>query len=288
MLNPKGLKFHQFKVGDIEVTQVFEGAVERPLDPAFARNASVEDIKSALRAAGLPDDKVPNSYTVTVIKLGDRQYMFDSGNGQASGNPNIGLLGENLKAAGIDAAKLSGIIITHFHPDHIFGLMTKDNAQVYPDTEIVVPAAEYGYWADPGVIAKLPEARQGIAKRVQATMVNWKNLRQHSGETEVVPGIRAVATPGHTAGHTSYHVSAGNGQFMVLGDISNNPAFNVRNPGWHLAVDQDAQTAEASRRRMFERLAAENIMASGYHWGMPGAGMVRREGDGYAVVPVTA
>jgi len=83
-LNPRGVKFHRFKVGDIEVTQIFDGAVERDHNPAFAKNASIEDIKAALKAAGLPDEKVPNSYTVTVVKLGDRHVLFDSGNGLSS------------------------------------------------------------------------------------------------------------------------------------------------------------------------------------------------------------
>src|SRR5262245_65884910 len=103
--------------------------------------------------------------------------MFDSGNG-ATGAPGTGKLTENMKAAGIDLSKLSAIVVTHFHPDHIFGLLTKDNEQVYGNTEIVVPEAEYAFWSDPATIAKLHESRQGIAKRVQATVGSWKNPEQ--------------------------------------------------------------------------------------------------------------
>src|SRR5690606_17439458 len=176
-LNPTGAKFHKFKVGDIEVTTVFDGAGQRDHDPQFVKNASVEDVKASLRAAGMPDDTVPNSYTVTVVKLGDRTIMFDSGNG-AGRAPGIGLLSENLKAAGIDPASLSAIVVTHFHPDRIFGLMAGDNGQVYSDIEIIVPEVEYAFWTDPAVIDKLPESRRGLARRVQATMPSWKNLSQ--------------------------------------------------------------------------------------------------------------
>jgi len=286
-LNPKGLKFHRFTVGDIEVTQIFDGAVERDHNPCFANNASIDDTKAALRAAGLPDQKVPNSYTVTVVKLGDRHIMFDSGNGQGSGNPNVGHLTENMKDAGIDPAKLSAIIATHFHPDHIYGLMTKENAQVYASTRISVPEPEYKYWADPGVIAALSEQRQGIAKRVQATMPEWKNLEQHAVDKDVVPGVRAVATPGHTPGHTSYLVSSGSQQLMVLGDVTNIPAFNMRNPGWHLGVDQDARLAQATRRRVFDQAVADRMLLTGYHWGMPGAGTLTKDGGGYVLSAVS-
>ncbi|RTL72471.1 MAG: MBL fold metallo-hydrolase, partial [Hyphomicrobiales bacterium] len=150
-MNPKGLQFFKHKVGGIEVTTVYEGDQVVPIEPSFIANASVEDMKGALKAAGLPDEARPNSYTVTFVTVGGRTMMFDSGYG-TRGNPGVldtaGRLAENAKAAGIDLGKLSAVVVTHFHPDHIFGLFGKDNAQVYENIEIVVPEAEYKFWAD--------------------------------------------------------------------------------------------------------------------------------------------
>ena len=257
----------------------------RPHEASFVKNASIDDVKAALKKAGLSDAQVPASYTVTFVKIGDRTIMFDSGFG-ANGPAGTGTLAENAKKAGIDVDKLSAIVVTHFHPDHFFGLYTKENAQVFGNTEVIVPEAEYKYWADPSVIEKLPEARRGVARRVQSSMPQWKNLKQVAADKDAVPGVRAVPTYGHTPGHTSFLVSSGSSQLMVLADVTNVPSMNMQNPGWHLVFDQDAQMAEATRRRVFDRVVADKIVCTGYHWGMPGAGTVSKDGNGYALTPV--
>jgi glyoxylase-like metal-dependent hydrolase (beta-lactamase superfamily II) len=284
-LNPKNLKFHKFKVGDIEVFQIFDGALERPHSADFIKNASIDDAKKALTAAGLSDAMLPNIYTITVLKIAGKYVMFDAGNG-AAGLPKTGLLAENMKAAGFEMKDISTVVVTHFHPDHIFGLMNADNSQVYPDAEIMVGETEYKFWTDPGTIAKLSEGRVGLAKRVQASMPSWKNIKQYGEDKEILPGVRSVPSYGHTPGHTSFLVSSGGQQLMVLADVTNVPVFNLRNPGWHLAFDQDAPLAETNRRKMFDRVVADKLLCAGYHWGMPGAGTVAKDGNGYALVPV--
>jgi glyoxylase-like metal-dependent hydrolase (beta-lactamase superfamily II) len=278
--------FHKFNVGEIEVTMVYDGLWEKPHDPGFVKNATVDDVKAALKAAGLTDAHVPITFTITIVKAGGKTIMFDSGTGGQL-SPKAGKLTANMQAAGIDPNSISTIVVTHFHPDHIFGLMAKDtNAQVYPDAEIIVPAAEYKFWTDESVFTKLPEANHGAAKRMQATFPTWKNLRQVEAGAEAVPGVRALAAHGHTPGHTVYHLGSGADQLFVLADITNIPALFVKNPGWHAAFDADAKAAEANRRKYFEQVIAEKAIMTGYHYGVPGAGRIEKDGEGYAFVPV--
>ena len=284
-MNPGAMKFHKFKVGDVEIIQVFDGAIERDHDPAYASNASTDDVKAALRAAGLPDGKLLNCYTITLARIGNKLVMFDSGNGEG-GLPLSGKLAENMKAAGIEQKDITNVVVTHFHPDHIFGLMTKTNEQVFGNIEISVPAVEYKFWTDPDTIAKLAPARQGLAKRIQATIPTWKNIKPFEADTDVMAGIRAVPTYGHTPGHTSMRISSGSQQLIVMADVTNLPAMNMRNPGMHLAYDQDPKLAEANRRKIFDQVVADKITCTGYHWGMPGAGTIQKDGAGYVLVPV--
>lgn len=277
--------FHTFKNGSVEITTVFDGLWEKPHDPAFIKNATVDETKAALKAAGLTDAHVPITFTVTVVKSGGKTIMFDSGTGGQL-SPLAGKLGDNMKAAGIDPKSINTIVVTHFHPDHIFGLMAKDtNAQIYPDAEIIVPKAELAWWTDASVFQKLPEARHGLAKRIQATIPTWKNVRAVEGEVEVAPGVRALPAFGHTPGHTAYVVN-GDKPLMVLADTTNIPALFVKNPGWHAIFDGDPAMAEANRRKLFERAIADKAIITGYHYGMPGAGTIAKDGAGYAFVPV--
>src|SRR2546421_202395 len=185
--------FVTYKVGDAEVTALYDGIWEKPHDPAFIANASVDDVKAAMVKAGLPPDYVSIPFTVLLVKNGGKTVLCDSGTG-GQVQPTAGKMMANMKTAGIDPVRIDTILISHFHPDHIFGLMEKEtNKPVFPNAEIVVSDAEYKFWTDPAVIDRLPEARKGLAKRIQAVFPTWKNIKQVSGEPEVAPGIRFVS-----------------------------------------------------------------------------------------------
>jgi glyoxylase-like metal-dependent hydrolase (beta-lactamase superfamily II) len=280
--------FVTYKVGAAEVTAIYDGIWEKAHDPAFIANASVDDVKAAMVKAGLPADFVSIPFTVVVVKTGGKTVLCDSGTG-GQVQPTAGKFLTNMKAAGFDPDKVDTILISHFHPDHIFGLMEKDtNKPVYPNAEIIVSDVEYKFWTDPAVIDRLPEARKGLARRIQAVFPTWKNIRQVSGEPEVAPGIRFVLAPGHTPGHRAFHLSSGASQLMISNDTAYVPALVVANPGWHGAYDQDAPTAEASRRALLDRVIADKVQICGYHFPFPGAGTIAKDGTGYALTSMKA
>ena len=281
--------FHRYKIGAIEVTALADGVWEKAHDPAFIKGVTVDETKAALAAAGLPTDFVPIPFTPNLLKMGTQLVLIDTGTGGGqTGGPKAGTMMKHLVAAGVEAGAINTILISHFHPDHISGLMTKapENKPVFPNAEIHLPAQEYNFWMDPAIFGKLPAPRQPLARRIQEMFPVMKDkVRLFEGEREVLPGIRSIQAWGHTPGHTAFHVSSGNDQLILLGDSANIPALFVRNPGWQAAFDQDQNMAEASRRKLLDRAVADKAMVTGYHFPFPAAGTIARDGKGYAFMP---
>ena len=275
-------------VGDLEVFSLHDGFVEGALDPGMVKNTDVGSIKAAFKAAGLSEERYTNTFTTTAVKTGGKLVLIDTGFG-ANGPPTTGKMLDNMKAAGLDPASVATVVISHFHPDHIQGLWVKEtSAQVFPNAEILMPEVEYKFWTDPALIDKLPEARRGVVRRLQATFPTWKNIKQYADGAELAPGIRAIATPGHTSGHMSFLVSSGTQQLFVQSDVTGVPYLFVKNPGWYSVFDTDGPMAEATRRKFFDRVIAEKGMIAGYHFNFPNVGTLAKDGTGYAFSPLKA
>ncbi|HTN95531.1 MAG TPA: MBL fold metallo-hydrolase [Nordella sp.] len=280
---------YRYKVGEVTVTALYDGIWKKPHDPAFIKNASVEETKAALAKAGLTTDFMPIPLTVVVLTLGDRHIMVDSGSGVGQWQPTAGHLPANMEAAGIDPAKIHTILLSHFHPDHIFGLMEKGTDKpVFPDAEIIVSGAEYRWWTEPGRVDKLPEGRKALGSRIAKVFPTWSNFTLVEDEKDVAPGIRLIKTPGHTPGHSAFVVSSGDQQLMVSNDVAYVPALLAPHPDWQGAYDQDGPLAVTTRRALIDRVIADKMSICGAHFPFPGAGTFTKDVAAYAFTPLTA
>lgn len=280
--------FYRYKVGDIEVTAIYDGIWKKPHDPTFIRNASIEDTKEALSKAGLTTEFMPIPLTVVVLKLGNRLIMMDAGSGVGQWQENATHLPANMAAAGIDYKKINTIMISHFHPDHVWGLMEKGtNNPVFPDAELIVNADEYNWWTAPGRVEKLAEGRKAAGKRIAEVFPKWKNWRLVDDGAEVAPGMQLFAAPGHTPGHSTYLVTAGSKQLLVSADTMYVPALLAPHPEWEGSYDQDGPMAVGTRRRLIDRVIADNIAICGSHFPFPGSGTFVKDGNAYAFTPTS-
>ncbi|MEE1613866.1 MBL fold metallo-hydrolase [Microvirga sp. CF3016] len=277
--------FYRYKVGDIEVTAINDGIAPRALE-GFIRNAELSAVQQAAREAFLPQDTIQNTFNALVIRNGDRLTIVDTGNGDM-GAPTTGRWMDNFRAAGFDPSQVNTVVISHFHGDHINGLRRKDGTAVFPNAEVMVPAAEWAFWMDDARMNQAPEnARGGFqgARRVFGPIA--KDVKQYEADKEIVPGLTSIAAPGHTPGHTAFMLSSGSGRLLILSDTANHPALFVRNPDWSAVFDMDADQARATRRRMLDMAASERAQVAFYHAPFPATGHIAKDGNGFRFVPV--
>jgi glyoxylase-like metal-dependent hydrolase (beta-lactamase superfamily II) len=235
----------------------------------------------------MPKDKMSIQFAPLVINTGGKLVVVDTGNGAAafaSSKGNVGQFGANMVAAGFDPKAVDMVVISHFHGDHINGLLTAENTPVFPNAEVLVPAAEWKYFMDDGEMSRAPEGRMQTvfknARRVFEAGLKKKATPYEWGK-EVAPGLTAVETIGHTPGHTSYVLASGSDKVFIQSDVTNLPALFVANPGWHLLFDQDPALAEKTRRRVYDMLVADKMRVQGFHYPFPANGFVEKDGSGY-------
>ena len=280
--------FYRYRVGEIEATAVYDGIWRKPHDPAFIKDVTVDDTKAALAKAGLTTAFMPIPLTVLVLKMGDRLIMIDSGSGVGQWQANATHLPANMQAAGIDRRRIDTILVSHFHPDHVWGLMEKGtNAAVFPDAELVVNSVEYRFWTEPGRVGKLPEGRRAAGQRIADVFPTWTNWRLAESGAEVAPGIRILDAYGHTPGHSVFLVTSGRDQLLVSNDTMYVPALLAPHPDWQGAYDQDGPMAVTTRRRIVDRAIADNVTICGAHFPFPGLGTFVKDGNAYAFTPVS-
>jgi glyoxylase-like metal-dependent hydrolase (beta-lactamase superfamily II) len=179
------------------------------------------------------------------------------------------------------------VLISHFHGDHISGVRTADGALAYPNAEIMVPAKEWAYWGDDGNASRAPQPQQATfqnTKKIFGPIAD--KLTKFEWGKEVAPGIMAQDTNGHTPGHTAFLVSSGSSSVLIQADVTAGYApLVVTNPTWQVGGDMDGAQAEATRRKLYDQLAADKILLSGYHFPFPSLGYIEKAGNGYRLIP---
>jgi len=281
---------HRYDVGDIKVTVLSDGFRVSSTD-GYILNVGKDVLLGTLAQAGLPTDHMRNVYAPILIETGGKRVLVDTGNGDAvfaQTKGERGRLAHNLAAAGVVRDVIDVVVISHFHGDHVNGLLTADSRAAFPNAEVMVPEREWNFWMDDGEMGRASKGRMTELfhnnRRVFDAL--GRNVTPYAWDREVAPGVTAVGTPGHSIGHTSFVVSSGAARVFVQGDINNQSVVFSKHPEWHGGFDQDPVQASATRRRIYDMLASEKMPLQAYHHPFPGLGHVERDGTGFRVVPI--
>jgi glyoxylase-like metal-dependent hydrolase (beta-lactamase superfamily II) len=285
--------WYRYKVGDAEVTVVTDG-VNRvgKLPDNFVLNKSMDEVNKALAEDFRAPGQLEIPYNPVVVNNGGKLILIDTGTGEAGFNSSKGVAGQfasNLLASGYKPEQIDAVVITHYHGDHINGLLKADNTIAFPNAEILVPSAEHKFWMDDGEMSRAQPGRmEGLFKnnrRVFNPEV-LKRVKTYDPGKEVTPGLTAMATYGHSAGHNSLMLSSGGKTVFMSADVTNVPFLFLRNPGWHLTFDQDPKMAEETRKKVYDMVSKDKIMVQGFHFPFPAMAYVEKTANGYREIAV--
>ncbi len=283
--NTQGPGVYRYKLGAFELTALYDGTWFLPIDDDFIRNASEAAVNKALAAAFLPPNVLPITFTALLVNTGSKLILIDCGSaGQIADT--AGFMNANLTIAGVKPADIDIILISHFHPDHINGIKTKDGDKVFPNAEIWVPEPEWAFWMDDAKMGRFSGAVHRYflnSRRIFKDIT--KEVHQFKPGADVAPGVVSIPAYGHTLGHTAFAIHSGKDSLLVMSDAVRDPFLFARHPDWQPVFDMDGPLAVKVRRRMLDRAAADRMLVEAYHFPFPACGHMVKTRTGYELVP---
>lgn len=268
MMGPIRPTHFRFPLGDFEVTTIFDGSVQLGgPHPIFGEDQFEDDVVELAQAHNLPGDRMEIGFTVTLVNTGSELILFDTGNDPNS-RPTAGKLRTRMQEAGYSPSDVDVVVLTHFHGDHIGGMMA-DGKPAFPNARYVTMAKEYDHWIG---------AENALALKNVKPFAEKMTFIEDGGA--VVSGVEAVAAHGHTPGHTAYHIESGDQRLLITSDAANHYVASLERPDWHVRFDMDKEGAAATRKKLFGMLAADGVPFIGYHMPYPALGYVKENGMG--------
>ena len=288
MLGASRPTHYRFKLGEFEVTTIYDGALAIPkVHPIFGKNQKIEDVQAYLAANHLPTDKMTISFTPVIVNTGKEIVMFDSGYGEERRAKGAGKMAATLATAGFSPDQIDVIVLTHLHPDHVSGLMEEGKA-VFPNARYLTGDVEYNFWSKKELLEGSDKNMQRRAKAVHNNVVPLaEKMKFIKPGADVVSGITSVQAFGHTPGHMCYHIESGGKRFLIFADITNHYVASLAKPDWHCVFDMDAEAAVTTRKKILDMIATDKIASAGYHMPFPAVGFVEKQGSGYKWVPAS-
>jgi glyoxylase-like metal-dependent hydrolase (beta-lactamase superfamily II) len=278
--------FYRMKVGDLEVTALFDGAAV--FDPHWlnGKKVTMDRVEKALHEDPHLLDVGDTGF---LVNTGKQLILIDAGAGTWYGGGALGRLADSLHSAGYAPDEVDRVLITHLHSDHVGGLTTQDGKRVFPNAEVFVAKAESDFWLSPEIAAKARKDAQPFfqsAQAIAAPYIKAGKWHTFSDSDAIVEGVQPVSLHGHTPGHTGYEFLSKGQKILFWGDTVHAQIVQLRHPDITVVFDNAHPAAAATRNQLLPTLAREAVVIAGPHMPFPGMGRLRKEGNGYIWAPV--
>ena len=269
------------RIGDALVTVINDGFLDMPM--ALLRGATPEELKGLLKDAfGPAEPRI--TVNAFVIETGANTVLVDAGGGSTTVY-SMGLLPQNLAAAGFKPDDFDTVLLTHIHPDHSSGLMAKDGSPMFPRAEVVIHEDEFAFWSNPDLRDGRSAAATPYLDSADLLLNTYAGrFRLTSGGT-VVAGVTQLPLPGHTPGHSGYQIDSAGQTLVIWGDTVHVPEIQIPRPIVTSEYDISEPMAADSRQRIFEHVASERLLVTGGHVHLPGFAHIVPSGGGFRLVP---
>jgi glyoxylase-like metal-dependent hydrolase (beta-lactamase superfamily II) len=279
--------WYRMRLGNFEITALSDGTLDLPVDKMFTK-VEPGRIRSLLSRSYLSNN-VKTTVNAFLVNTGKRLVLIDTGTGASKMfGPNLGNLASSLRASGYSPDQVDEIYVTHMHTDHIGGL-ARDGKPTFANAVVRANVREADYYLSKAQLAKHPYEKEDFESAMASfkPYVEAKKFKTFTGETQLIPGIRAMPAPGHTAGHTVYIIESQGQKMMVWGDLLHVAALQFPQPSATVQFDWNTKQSAQQRHRIFADASKNGYFAAGAHVAFPGIGKLRAEGTGYAWVPVS-
>ena len=277
--------YYRMMLGDFEVTALSDGSLGLPVDKMLTNTTPAKS--NAALARSFLKSPVETSVNGYLINTGSKLVLVDTGTANLFG-PTLGKLAANLKAAGYSPEQVDEVYITHMHADHVGGLMDGDKL-AFPNAIVRAGKADADYWLSQANMDKAPAEAKNFFQGAMASInpyVKAGKFQPIDGDTELAPGIKALAAHGHTPGHTIYMVESKGQKLVLWGDLMHVAAVQFENPAVTIQFDVDSKAAAAQRKKAYADAAKQGYWVASAHLSFPGIGHLRKQGAGYGFVPV--
>ncbi|WP_298863601.1 MBL fold metallo-hydrolase [uncultured Sulfitobacter sp.] len=276
----------QLALGDIKLDVVSDGSLTLPGSFIFEPMPQ-DELLPILKRLGQSAEVLTPPCNVTLMRQGDRTVLFDAGSG-SDFSPNSGILLDSLDALDVSAEDITDIVFTHAHPDHLWGILDDFDDPLFTNAKYMIGKTEWDYWLNPNTVDEIGDARTAFAVGAKRRLEMIEDQIEFFNDgDEIMAGVVARATLGHTPGHMAIEVRQGSESVMILGDCIGNDHIAFARPEWLSGSDQDPETAAATRLSLMDQLSHEKTRVIGFHLTDNGLGYVEKATDGYAFVTET-